>query len=520
MVALVGKRAPGLRVGTLALSLVLLTLTAMVAPVAGSARQRDRSVASAQSVPGQVLVSFRGGADRAAVLTRAGLSVGQNLPVPGLELLDLPRGITVGEGLKSLNRQPGVRYAEPNYVNRLQATIPNDQYFNAQWEMDNVGQYPFFGTPDADIDAAEAWDVTTGSSAVTVAIADDGVIFSQPDLAPNLRSTGYDFIGGDTDPTDPMSGSNPGHGTYVAGVVGAVGNNGYGVAGVNWNVGLEPIRVCSDLGCPNSDLIDAIIYARNQGVPVFNASLGGTPFNQAVKDAIDSAPDVLFVFSAGNLGADLDATGSYPCSYTSPNVICVAATDEFDQLWSHSNYGATSVDLAAPGVNVVSTNADYAFNPIMNASGTSAAAPAVAGAAALLLSATPGASPAQLKATIFAGVDPLSSLSGKTVTGGRLNVDRLLPHRVPPPTTTLPNTELSKAKINSKSHQATFTFASTEAGSTFGCKFDKQKKFSECRSPKTYKHLQPGKHTFSVRATDGVGNTDETPAKRVFLIKR
>jgi subtilisin family serine protease len=204
---------------------------------------------------------------------------------------------------------------------------------------------------DHDIDAPEAWDQTTGSSAVKVAVVDTGVAYDHPDLAPNMLP-GHDFYGNDNDPRDEN-----GHGTHVAGTIGARGNNGIGVTGVNWNVSLIPVRVLGpDGGGTVETVTNGFAYAVAQGAKVVNASLGGGGYSQTVKDAIDAAATTtLFVVAAGNAADDNDDFPTYPCSYTSPNLICVAATDKTDALADFSNIGATSVDLAAPGTDILST---------------------------------------------------------------------------------------------------------------------------------------------------------------------
>ena len=257
-------------------------------------------------------------------------------------------------------------YAEPNFIYQP-ALTPNDPRFGELWGL-NQGS-------DADIDAPEAWDLTTGSSSVVVAVVDTGVAYDHPDLAPNIWTNagdppgggdddgngflddtrGWDFISNDNDPRDLE-----GHGTHVAGTIGAKGNNAAGVTGVNWNVRLMPVRVLGPNGGTNATVTNGFDYAGDMGARVANASLGGGGFSQAMKDTIDSHPGTLYVVAAGNGGADgvgdnNDVTPAYPCNYTSVNLICVAATTPADALAGFSNYGAASVDLAAPGTQILST---------------------------------------------------------------------------------------------------------------------------------------------------------------------
>lgn len=261
-----------------------------------------------------------------------------------------------------------VLYAEPNFIYRA-SVVPDDTHFPFLWGLNQ--------TSDADIDAPEAWDVTTGSSAVVVAVVDTGVADDHPDLASNIWTNageaagtagvdddangfiddvqGWDWVAGDASPRDLN-----GHGTHVAGTIGAQGNDGFGVAGVAWDVSLMPLRVLDADGFGSTaDITDAFTYAGANGADVVNASLGGGGFSQAMKDAIDGAPSTLFVIAAGNDSANNDTTPAYPCSYTSSNIVCVAATDDLDALAGFSNFGATSVDLGAPGDGILSDQPKY-----------------------------------------------------------------------------------------------------------------------------------------------------------------
>jgi subtilisin family serine protease len=326
------------------------------------------------------------------------------------------------------------------------AFVPNDPLFGQQWALNNTGQSiggnP--GKPDADIDVAEAWDVTTGSSAVTVAIVDDGVDPGQPDLVPNLdMASGFDF--GEDDP-DPIAEESK-HGVQTTLVLGARGNDGVGMAGVAWNVRIMPLKVrhAGTGGRAAQITLEAeeaaYRYAASHGARGVGASFGGTNrYSDSILQAIQSAPNTLWVVSAGNSGSfnsgtDIDAAPRWPCSYPAANLICVGGSDNRDRLWTRSspaqtsNFGATSVDLVAPAGDIL-TNSDadprrYAF-----ISGTSYAAPQVSGAAALYLSNYPNATAADVKNAILSGVDVLPDFVGKTVTGGRLNIARTL--SIPP----------------------------------------------------------------------------------------
>jgi subtilisin family serine protease len=410
--------------------------------------------AAAASAPRAVLVRFAPdatAADRQALRDRAGAKLEEVLPLRGLQLVQPGPGSSATETVRRLERSPRVLYAEPD-LTRKAAALPNDTHFNLEWGLDNTGQTADgdAGTPDADIDAPEAWDINTGSSAITAGILDTGIDAAHPDLSPNIwanpgesgggRETngvdddgnglvddahGWDWVDGDADTADDN-----GHGTHTAGTLGARGNDGVGVAGVGWTIGLAPLRVLDSNGNGNvSHLILAYSYARAKGFRVVNGSLGSGGFSAAERDALAAAPNTLFVFAAGNGSLDNDSDPTYPCSYNLPNVLCVAASDGDDGLASFSNYGATTVHLAAPGERIVSTwpaSECGAETPPCWAysDGTSRSAPFVAGAAALVWGLDAAASVATVRSAILDNVDPKPGLAGKTVTGGRLNAFR------------------------------------------------------------------------------------------------
>ena len=346
-------------------------------------------------------------------------------------------GTTVADALRLFRSHPLVASVEPDYTLRL-ALTPNDPDFGDLWGLDNTGQT--LGTSDADIDAPEAWDLTTGSSATIVAVIDTGIDYRHPDLAGNMWVNagevpgdgldndgngfvddvhGYDFINEDGNPLDDQ-----GHGTHVAGTIGAVGNNGVGITGINWNVRLMALKFLgADGSGSTSDAIRALNYAVQMGAHISNNSYGDTDFSAAFRDAIAAAGTAghVFVAAAGNSGTNNDASPFYPAAYGATNLISVAATNDNDQLASFSNYGATNVDLAAPGVDIYSTQPD---NRYMTASGTSMASPHVAGVAGLVHSLHPDWSPAQIVERILGTVDFLPALEQRTVTAGRLNAAR------------------------------------------------------------------------------------------------
>ena len=278
--------------------------------------------------------------------------------VPGLQLVKLPKGVTVPDAVAHYQQNPNVLYAEPNYLQYADA-IPNNPYFTYQWGLHNTGQTikgrngTVTGTPGADIDAVAAWDKTTGSKDFIVAILDSGVDYRASDLAPNIAN-GWDFL---TNSSDPMDRS--GHGTHVAGIIAAAGDSSIGVTGVMWKAKIMPLRVLNALDVGRgSDIIDGIYYANSHGASIINMSLILSAYSQAVKDAIDSSP-ALCICAAGNDGRNDDQTPVYPGSYNSSNIISVAATDQNDALASWSDYGPTSVQVAAPGTNIYSTFPPY-----------------------------------------------------------------------------------------------------------------------------------------------------------------
>ena len=355
--------------------------------------------------------------------------------------------------LRRLRSDPRVRFAEPNYKLHALAT-PNDSAFGELWGLVNSGQAVkgVTGTPDADIDADQAWNVTTGSSSVVVGILDTGVDFSHPDLGGSQTTSqvmwrnpgetgagresngvdddgngyvddwrGWDWANDDNNPQDDMN-----HGTHVAGTLGALGNNGQGIAGVNWNVKIMALKLLDSQGDGDlADAVEALRYATAMGARITNSSWGGGGFSQAMFDELKAADatGALFVAAAGNSGANNDAAPVYPASYDVPNVIAVAGTDQDDGLASFSNRGRTSVDVAAPGTQVYSTVLGGGYDW---GTGTSMSAPHVTGTAALAAAAFPGATGAGLKALLLRTVDSKASLIGVTTTEGRLNAGRAL----------------------------------------------------------------------------------------------
>jgi hypothetical protein len=320
-----------------------------------------------------------------------------------------------------LNAQPEVAWAEPNRLSHAtgfdaeQSYYQLDPYWPRQWALDNLGNNG--AVSDADIDAPEAWKISKGAG-VTVGVVDTGVDSTHPDLQGQLV-TGANFVGdGHTTTADGA-----GHGTHVSGII-AAAENTIGIVGVAPGSKVEPFRALDDNGTGTSASVAAAFAAAGkQGLRVVNASVGSTSASRAESDAIAAYPNTLFVVAAGNSGVNIDNGGgaSYPCQYPLANVLCVGASDDADNVSSFSNRGATSVDLFAPGSSIIST---WTGSTYQYASGTSMATPMVSAAAAILLSAHPDWSAAQLKQQLIASGDDEPGFEGASTTGARLNIAR------------------------------------------------------------------------------------------------
>lgn len=397
-----------------------------------------------QAVAGQVLVKFRIPLTSALKIQLArtlDLDLNVELGGAGVRLLHSASKDTKSL-VSELSKRPDVIYAEPDYL-AYGGAIPNDPSYEQLYGMRNIG-------------AEQAWDTTTGLDSIVIAIADSGVDFNHPDLAANIWSApetfsvniagqaincaagshGFNALGNNCDPLDDHN-----HGSHVAGILGAVGNNGQGVTGVNWNTKLMAVKW---LNANNSGFlsnaikaIEFAIQARQRfgttggaNIQIINNSWWMSGPSQAVLDEIRRAQEngMLFVAIAGNgtnnnfISQDNDVTPTYPGSYREPGILTVAATDSADNLAGFSNFGKTSVHLGAPGASVLSTlrGGTYGFF-----NGTSMAAPHVAGAAGLLLSRCQLTS-AGLKGVLITNTDPVPALANKTTSGGRLNVSRAL----------------------------------------------------------------------------------------------
>ena len=394
---------------------------------------------------GELLVKFHPGVSSGKITraqSRIGLKTLKHYSNVGVYRLGIENpALSVKVAAKLLSMRPEVLYAEPNYRLSI-AAVPDDPRFAELWGLNNTGQTG--GTADADIDAPEAWDITTGSSDIVVAVIDTGVDYTHADLAANMWMNpgetpgngedddgngyiddvyGIDAVNNDSDPDDDHS-----HGTHCSGTIGGVGDNGVGVAGVNWSVKIMALKFLDASGSGlTDDAIECVDYAvmmkTTYGVnlKLTSNSWGGGGFSQALKDAIEASGNagMLFIAAAGNDGLDNDLSPHYPSSYDLAGIIAVAATDHNDQLASFSCYGATSVDLAAPGVDILSTTPS---NTYALKDGTSMATPHVAGAAALLWASDPALGNMDVKDILLAEADLVPALAGKMVSEGRLNV--------------------------------------------------------------------------------------------------
>jgi len=428
-----------------------LTLVALLVGSVGFESQRARAQSAITSgfVPGQLIVRFTAG-DAGAALQELLAKLGGTetmhfATVDNLFMVSLPTGVDVMTAAERARELPTVAYAEPNYVLRTSAT-PNDPRFvdAGLWGLNNAGLSG--GTPGVDIDAVAAWNMTTGSRDVVVAVIDTGIDYSHPDLAANMFRSGDCTVNGVDDDgngyvddchgidtanhdADPMDDHN--HGTHTAGTIGAVGNNGVGVSGVNWRVQLMACKFLAAGGSGSTaDAVTCLDYVadmKDRGVNIVatNNSWGGGGFSQALYDAIDGQRQrgILFIAAAGNGGSDAvgddnDVTPTYPANYDLPNVLTVASTTRTDTRSTFSNYGQRTVHLGAPGSSVLSTTRGNTYSVF---SGTSMATPHVTGVAALLKAQSPGRDWIAIRNLILAGGEATAAMHGKTVSGRRLS---------------------------------------------------------------------------------------------------
>jgi subtilisin family serine protease len=422
-----------------------------------------------------------------------------NAYAPGLQLIQkyqlLPNlyeakitGRSLPETLVNLQPSRQIELVQPNAKITTNA-IPNDPSFPKLYALNNSGQTG--GKFDADIDAPEAWDYTTGTGQTVVAVIDTGVDYNHDDLRANIWVNsgeiagngldddgngyiddlhGYDFANNDSNPMDDN-----GHGTHVSGTIGAVGDNSLGVVGVNWHTKIMALKFLDESGSGYlSNAIRALDYAVANGARLSNNSWGGGGYEATLGMAIARASSVghIFVAAAGNSASNNDVTASYPASYAYDNVVAVAATDQNDNLASFSNYGASTVDIAAPGVSIYSTLPGNSYGSY---SGTSMATPQVAGALSLYLDANPSATASQAITALYQSADAILSLSNRVAGSRRLNIGNMLKGSAPTTNPTPPPTDLVGAKVtqgqfnlvNNQVASATLTFSEAIDPSSF-----------------------------------------------------
>jgi len=421
--------------------------TRQVNPRAGRSAPKKRSVPretnpiiqlSSDYIESQVIIkmnaSSRAG-DENVILNDLNANVVEQYSSIGAQLWQIS-GTTVKDALFRYWDNPALEYIEPNYTLNLVGTMPDDASFSQLWGLHNSGQSG--GKEDADIDAPEAWELLTGNQETVVAVIDTGVDYTHPDLAANMWTNpgeipgngadddgngyvddvhGYNFTNDTGNPFDDH-----GHGTHCAGTIAAVMNNGTGVAGVNPTAKIMALKFINknNVGI-TTDAIKALEYAVKMGVKISNNSWGGGGYSDALHEAVlaaSAAGHVIVAAAGNNYGQNNDAVPHYPSGYDADNIISVAASDHNDALAFFSNYGFTTVDLAAPGMAIYSTVPGAAY---ASYNGTSMATPHVAGVVSLIRSLYPNISPSDIRQSIISTVDTLPSLMGLTFSGGRLN---------------------------------------------------------------------------------------------------
>jgi serine protease len=396
----------------------------------------------------------------------------------GLFAVNIPKTLPVDSALAAFRARSGVEFAQPDYKVTLDQT-PDDPSVGSLWGLDAIH-------------APDAWNTGTGSGRTIVAVIDSGIAYNHPDLKANIWHNpgeipgngidddhdgyvddvvGWDFVHHNNNPMDDN-----GHGTHVAGTIGAVGDNGIGVAGVAWHTKLMALKFLDSSGSGYlSDAVRALNYAVAKGAKVVNASFGGGGYDAAMATALANAraKGVIVVAAAGNDGTDNDVNPVYPANYTGDNLVAVAATDRNDRLASFSNYGRSTVDIAAPGVSIYSTLPNGKYGTY---SGTSMATPHVAGAMALVWDAHPTWTYKQVIAAVLNTADRLSTLNGK-VAAGRLNVAKAIAYdaggSTPTPTPTPADktgatvTDVSFSGTASNISKARVTFSEAIDAATF-----------------------------------------------------
>lgn len=420
-----------------------------------------------EAKPGEFVIQLKQGQISAlsahALETQLGGQIIKKIPNSSIVLIKRNKLEKNDFIIESLKNSPIVEIVEPNYIYRINNT-PNDPKLSELWGLKNVGQEDSsksVGVAGVDIGAEKAWDIETGSDRVVVAVIDTGVDYTHPDLKANIWKNqaelngkagvdddnngyvddiyGYSFVGKKGDPMDDH-----GHGSHVSGTIGASGNDGQGIVGVNWKVQIMGLKFLSADGSGSlADALEAIKYATTMGVNVMSNSWGGGGASEIMKKAIEEAnhKNIVFVAAAGNHSGNNDEEPSYPASYDLPNVISVAAADNKGNLAYFSCFGRKTVHVAAPGVNIVSSTP----KGYENMSGTSMATPHVSGVVALLLAHEANLSPLEVRDRLIKTSQPLSGLNKKVAANGMVNAYYALMNQAAPPDVNNPaNWEHSK----------------------------------------------------------------------------
>jgi subtilisin family serine protease len=494
----------------------------------------------------QIIVRFQPGVTESPVMQ--GTHLDEEI-MEDMWTIRLDQGITVAQAVAAYSASPLVAYAEPDWIIRIGLTPDDPSFANGSlWGLHNTGQSG--GTADADIDAPEGWNIRTTAPNIIVADIDTGVKWDHPDLAANIWTNadeianngldddnngfiddvrGWDFANDDNNPTDDN-----GHGTHTAGTIGAVGNNSTGVVGVAWGVQIMPMKFLTAGGSGStSDAIQCVNYAHQNGATVTSNSWGSVGgFSQGLFDAIKAGRDnfdAIFVAAAGNNNINTDTTAHYPSAYNLDNIISVAATDRNDNRASFSNYGLVTVDLAAPGVSINSTWNNNGYNSI---SGTSMACPHVAGAVALVRAQFGSFDYLEVIQKVYAGVDLIPAMNGRSVTGGRLNLHKaLLPISLPPfnvsaggPYTLLEgnNLSLSGSAEDPENDPITYTWDINGDGN-FSDATGQNPTLTWAQLNALSPTINDGPAVFNnvrVRANDGFGNIVASPATSLTVTNR
>lgn len=411
-----------------------------------------------ESVPGEYIIKLKDTVSAKSSVTaltqQLGSYIKDTIPSQNIVVIKRPVFEIQSNVIKRLAQNPAVEIVEPNFIYRISKT-PNDPLLGQLWGLKNIGQQDSerkSGIAGVDIGAEQAWDITTGSKDVVVAVIDTGIDYNHPDLKDNLWTNDAELngkAGVDDDGNgivDDIYGAsfvdaakptgNPlddhGHGSHCSGTIGAAGNDGKGIVGVAWNVRIMGIKFLSASGSGSLEgALKGIDYATQMGAKIMSNSWGGGGYSETLKQAIEraNAAGSLFVAAAGNESNNNDANPTYPATYDVPNVLSVAAVDNRGQIASFSNYGKTKVHVGAPGVNIYSSIINGGYD---SWSGTSMATPHVSGIAVLLASNEPNLTNVEMKQRIIATSKPVSGLRGKS-RGGMVNAYAMLTNTTPPP---------------------------------------------------------------------------------------